>query len=181
MDAAESAFRELGYDSTRVEDIARSAGLTRKTVYNLFLSKEDVAEQVIARNEATSEPLYRGRIENGEDAVALLERILLENAEWCISNPNIATMALVPNKRPGLAPPAGRPSFQRIVRDAIRLGQRQGRFRNDENADFMSMVLLGIYAQAMISILAGHPYDPDQIRRIIRVVVEGIGAGTRPL
>ncbi|RUS63414.1 TetR/AcrR family transcriptional regulator [Pseudorhodobacter sp. E13] len=175
LDAAYAVFGDLGYDATRVADIAKRAGLTRKTVYNLFTSKEALAEDLIARNEAMAEPLYRARIDGGEDALHLLETILLDSAGWCIANPNIAPLALAPKKRPGLAPPEGRPSFQRIVRDTIALGQMQGFVRNDEDADFMSMLLLGIYAQAMITVLAGHPYDPDQIRRIIRLLVQGIG------
>jgi TetR/AcrR family transcriptional regulator of autoinduction and epiphytic fitness len=40
----------------------------------------------------------------------------------------------------------------------------------------MSLVLLGIYAQAMLTALAGGPFRLDEIGWLIRVVVEGIGA-----
>lgn len=43
LDAAEIAFRELGFEGATVHVIAERAGLTRKTVYNLFGSKEDIA------------------------------------------------------------------------------------------------------------------------------------------
>lgn len=175
LNAAEMVFGEVGFEAASVEDIARRAKVTRKTVYNQFTSKEDVAEHLLARNETAVEPLYRARIEAGESAVTLLETILLDSAGWCVANPNLALMALAPVKRPNLEPPADRPSFQGIVRDTIRLGQAQGRIRRDEDADFLSMVLLGIYAQAMITILAGFPYDPKQIIRIIRILLEGIG------
>lgn len=176
LNAAETVFGKLGYDATSVEDIARRAQVTRKTVYNQFASKEDLAEQLLARNEALVEPLYRDRILAGEDAIVLLETILLDSAGWCVANPNLALMALAPVKRPNLDPPEGRPSFQGIVRDTIRLGQAQGRIRPDEDAEFLSMVLLGIFAQAMITVIAGFPYDPRHIRRIVRVLIEGIGA-----
>ncbi|ODT19640.1 MAG: TetR family transcriptional regulator [Mesorhizobium sp. SCN 65-12] len=162
-----------------MEEIATRAGLTRKTVYNLFSSKDEVAVQLIARLEAEPDPLYRARIAANEDVFALLEKVFIDSAGWCLANPSLARLALAPAERPTLEPPAGRPSFQRLVRDVLILGQRQGAIRPDEDPNFMALVLLGIYAQAMLSALAGGLFDESEIRRVIRVVVEGIGARPR--
>ncbi len=175
LDAAELAFRELGFAGASVEDIARRAGLTRKTVYNLFGSKDEIALQLIARVEAGPDPLYRARMAANEDALAVLEKVLLDSAGWCLANPSLARLALAPAERPRLAPPADRPSFQGLVRDLLVLGQRQGVVRTDEDPGFMSLVLLGIYAQAMLTALSGGPFSPDEIGRLIRVVFEGVG------
>ena len=179
LDAAAAAIAEVGYEATTLEMVAARAGLTRKTAYNLFASKADIADHLVARIEAESEPLYRHRIDAGEDARALVEAMLTDSAGWCLRNPRIAILALAPRQRPGLEPPPGRPSFQRIVRDAIRLGQAQGRFRRDETAELLSMILLGIHAQAMISALAGAPIAAPDIARVVRVVGEGLWAGPR--
>lgn len=163
-----------------MEEIARRAGLTRKTLYNLFASKDEIALRLIARMEAGPEQLYRARMEADEPALSLLEKLLVDSAGWCIDNPSLARLALAPADRPTLAPPPGRPSLQGYVRDAMALGQKQGSIRADEDADFMALLLLGIFGQAMLGVLAGAPYDPGQIRRIIRLVVEGIGARSEP-
>ncbi|MBU1304530.1 MAG: TetR/AcrR family transcriptional regulator [Alphaproteobacteria bacterium] len=175
LNAADAAFRELGLDATSVEEIATRAGLTRKTVYNLFASKEDIALQLIARVEA-QDGSYRSRLQAGDDSVALLETVFLDSAQWCLANPTLARLALAPADRPELAPPADRPSFQRLVRDIVALGQSQGVIRRDEDANLLALILLGIYGQAMLSVLAGRPFATADIRRIIRIVVEGIGA-----
>lgn len=47
--------------------------------------------------------------------------------------------------------------------------------RRDEDANYMALVLLGIYGQAMLNSLAGESFDRSQVRRLIRVVIEGIG------
>lgn len=180
LDAADVAFRELGFDNTGMEEIARRAGLTRKTVYNLFSSKEEIALQLIAQVEAESDPAYRARIAANEDVFTQLENVLNDSAGWCLANPSLAWLALAPAERPTLEPPAGRPSFQRLVRDILVLGQRQGKIRTDEDPNFMALVLLGIYGQAMLSALAGFPFGGDDISRLVRVVVEGIGARNRP-
>lgn len=178
LNAAEAAFRELGYAGASVEEIAMRAGLTRKTVYNLFSSKEDIALQLIARVEA-GDQAYRERLASGEDVLSLLETVLLDSAGWCLANPSLARLALAPAERPSLEPPSDRPSFQGLVRDILVLGQQQGVIRRDERPEFMSLVLLGIYGQAMLTALSGGAFSEDDIRRLIRIVVEGIGEPSR--
>lgn len=59
---------------------------------------------------------------------------------------------------------------------ALGFGQQaQGSIRPDEDPNFMALILLGIYAQAMLSVLAGRPFDAEEISRVVRVVVEGVG------
>ena len=174
LDAADQAFRQLGFAQTSIEEIAGRAGLTRKTVYNLFASKEDIAQRLIARAEA-DDAGYRARMAAEEDAVALLELVLLDSARWCLANPSLARLALSPAERPSPAPPPDRPSFQRLVRDILILGQRQRIIRQDEDPDFMALVLLGIFGQAMLTALSAGSFAEHDIRRIIRIVVEGIG------
>lgn len=174
LDAAEGAFREKGFAGTSVEEIATRAGLTRKTVYNLFASKEAIASQLIARVEA-NDGAYRDLMEAGEDVLLLLERVFIDGAGWCLANPSLARLALSPAERPSLEPPPDRPSFQRLVRDVLLLGQRQGVIRRDEDPNFMALVLLGIYGQAALSALARGQFLEDEIRNIIRIVIEGIG------
>jgi AcrR family transcriptional regulator len=175
LDAADAAFREMGVTATSVGEIANRAGLTRKTVYNLFASKEEIALQLIARVEANDGP-YRDRIAAGADVPVLLERVFLDSAYWCMANPSLAKLALAPAERPSLEPPRDRPSFQRLVRDILLLGQSQGVIREDEGADWLALILLGVYGQAMLSVLAGRRFSEDDIRALIRIVVEGIGA-----
>ncbi|WP_082458132.1 TetR/AcrR family transcriptional regulator [Sphingomonas sp. Leaf10] len=178
LDAADAAFRELGFSNAAVEEIAARAGLTRKTVYNLFSSKEEIALQLIARVEAGDET-YRSRINANEDVVKLLESVFLDSAGWCLANPSLARFALAPAERPSLEPPSHRPTFQRLVRDLLVLGQQQGVIRKDDDPNFMSLVLLGIYAQAMLTALSGGPFSNDDVKRLIHIVIDGIGERSR--
>lgn len=174
LDAADAAFREMGFAATSVAAIANRAGLTRKTVYNLFASKDEIASQLIARVEANDAP-YRDRMKAGEDVLRLLEGVFLDSAYWCLANPSLAKLALAPAERPALEPPPDRPSFQRLVRDILVLGQSQGVIRRDDDPNFMALILLGVYGQAMLSVLAGRRFTEGEITRLIRIVVEGIG------
>ena len=177
LDAAETAFRELGFEGATVHVIAERAGLTRKTVYNLFGSKEDIALSLIARAEARDTD-YRERIAEGQHAVTLLEAVLIDSAHWCMANPAVARLALVPAQRPTLEPPSDRPSFQGLVRDILALGQAQGLIRKDEEPEFMALIVLGVYGQAMLNGLQAGVVPEADIRKIVRLVVEGIGGVT---
>jgi AcrR family transcriptional regulator len=174
LEAADQAFRALGFANTSMEEIAVRAGLTRKTLYNLFSSKDEIALTLIARVEATDAG-YRARIAANEDVLPLLAAVFVDSAGWCLANPSLARLALSPAERPSLAPPADRPTFQGLVRDILRLGQQQGVIRSDEDPDFMALLLLGIYGQAMLTALSTGSFSDGEIRRIIRLVVEGIG------
>lgn len=179
LDAAGEAFRELGFAGTSMEEIATRAGLTRKTVYNLFSSKEEIALRLVARVEAGDE-IYRARMQANEDVRELLIWVFLDSAGWCLANPSLARLALAPAERPSLEPPADRPSFQGLVRDILVLGQQQGVIRKDDDPNFMSLVLLGIYGQAMLTALSGGPFSEDDIKHLIRIVIEGIGEQPPP-
>jgi AcrR family transcriptional regulator len=180
LDAADAAFRELGFAETSIEEIAGRAGLTRKTVYNLFRSKEEIALCLIALVEA-QDAGYRVRMAANENVLSLLELVLLDSAGWCLANPSLARLALSPAVRPSLDPPSGRPSFQGLVRDILALGQRQGIIRKDEDPNFMTLVLLGVFGQSMLTALSTGSFSGQEIRRIVRILVEGIGSAAQPL
>lgn len=171
--AADQAFRERGLADTSMEEIAGRAGLTRKTLYNLFSSKDEIALTLIARVEA-GDAGYRARIAANQDMLPLLVAVLLDSAGWCLANPSLARLALSPAQRPSATPP-DRPSFQGLVRDILVLGQQQEVIRRDEDPDFMALLLLGIYGQAMLTALATGRFSEADIRRIVRLVIEGVG------
>lgn len=178
LEAAHSAFLKAGLDQTSMEDIANSAGLTRKTLYNHFASKEDIAYALIAAVEA-DQAGYRARMARGDNAIDLIEHVLVQSAHWCIANPALARLALSPASRPTLAPPADRPSFQGLMRDLVVLGQQQSLIRSDRDAGFMALVLLAVYGQAMLTVLSGASFSEPDIRNLVQIIVQGIGRQER--
>ena len=177
LDAADAAFREKAFGDVTMEEIARRAGLTRMTIYNLFASKEDIAREIVARTEVESDARYRARMNAGESALRLLEDAFLESARWCLANRAIAPLALSgPREGLSMIPPAGRPSFHGLIRDMMILGQRQGALRRDTDAHALAAVLLGAFANLMLYALTGAPFEEIWVAGQLRLIVEGIGA-----
>lgn len=177
LDAADAAFREIGFAGVSMEEIARRAGLTRMTVYNLFATKENVAYWIAARHEAQSIPPYQARIARGEDAIRLLEEAFVDSARWCRANPSIAPIALAgPPGETRMEPPAGRPTFHGLVAELMALGQAQGSIRLDRNATVMAVILLGSFAQVMLFALSHGQIEDSAFAGLVRLSVEGFGA-----
>jgi TetR/AcrR family transcriptional regulator, regulator of autoinduction and epiphytic fitness len=177
LNAAESTFRDMGFGNVSMEEIAQRAGLSRKTIYNLFVSKEEIVAHLVMRVEADADSAYRARMAANENALHALEEVFLSSARWCLANPTIAPLALAGHRDLSASPPSGRPSLQGLVGELLRLGQRQGAIREDEDPDKMAMILLGAYAQMMLYALAGGPFEAERgIKYLLRLVIEGIGA-----
>ena len=181
LDAADVAFRELGFAGVSMDEIARRSGLTRMTVYNLFATKENIALAVVARNEDFTIPRFRHRVAGGENALRLLEEAFLESARWCRENPSIAPIALAgPPSADRMQPPSGRPSFHGLVGEIMLLGQEQGSIREDKSPAIMALVLLGSFAQIMLFALSGGPVEDSWITGLVRLSVEGFGVQGHP-
>src|SRR5580765_7400709 len=52
IEAAEKVFVEMGYGTANVDDIAKRAGMSKKTLYQLFETKESLFAAVIASRRA---------------------------------------------------------------------------------------------------------------------------------
>ena len=55
MSAAAQVFLENGYPGTSVDDIAAAAGVSKRTVYNVFVDKEQLFRAIIGEAIATAE------------------------------------------------------------------------------------------------------------------------------
>lgn len=175
LDAADSAFKELGYDNVSMAEIAQRAGLTRMTVYNLFETKPDIVHAIGYRVAELATLYFQPRIEANEPAQTILRDAFMGSAQWCLDNPTIAPITLMGPRVKQLAPPTVDASFHAIIRDIFLLGQRQGVFRADEDANAMALILLGGYAQLMLFALGGGPFDMSRIDLLLRLSFEGTG------
>lgn len=76
-DVATRMFLEHGFDAVRVADVARACGVTEKTVFNHFRSKEAL---IVDRWDTTTAALVAGLVDPGvapvDAAVAVLEQEL---------------------------------------------------------------------------------------------------------
>ena len=96
IQAAETVFLSQGYGASGMSDIAQHAGMSKKTLYGLFDSKESLFAAVIAARRETVEPaLAAGSACDVPDIVQILCRYLASFVRFVIAPRQIALYRLV--------------------------------------------------------------------------------------
>ena len=181
LDAAIIEFEAEGFDGASMEKIAKRAGLTRSTLYNLFSSKEDIAETIIGEAVGVWDAEIRQRLAEGSDALELIVDVLQRNADGCLAYPRIAiSVSFAPQRHAPSASSGQRPSFRRLVADLVEAAQAERRLRADLPAEVLMLIIMGLYIQFMIhQIVNGGPMPPEAIPQLVRTICEGIGPQER--
>jgi TetR/AcrR family transcriptional repressor of mexJK operon len=87
MAAAAQVFLEQGYPGTSVDDIAVAAGVSKRTVYNVFVDKEQLFRAIIGAAIATAEQFSAGlaaTTAQATDAAAALTTLARELAAFVL-------------------------------------------------------------------------------------------------
>jgi TetR/AcrR family transcriptional repressor of mexJK operon len=92
LSAAEAVFLDKGYVSTTMADIAHAAGMSKKTIYQVFDSKKELFDALIMDRLA----VLRIQPEDaGRPAAAVLGNVLLDMARFVLSPKQIALTRLI--------------------------------------------------------------------------------------
>ncbi|MBB5873552.1 AcrR family transcriptional regulator [Allocatelliglobosispora scoriae] len=152
-DTATEMFLERGFDAVRVADVARACGVSEKTVFNYFPTKESL---VLDRWDTTREALLSGLDEPDGSPVAavlrILDRELAQIMGWlgAQEDPVGAARAMLRFGELMRATPSLR-AHQRDVADeltaaaAARLAERAGVEADDPQPQIAAIALLGLW------------------------------------
>jgi AcrR family transcriptional regulator len=77
--AFEKSFRHYGFKKTTVDEIALEIGVSKKTIYQHFRSKEDIFRFIISRKAQQRLEMVEDEIENIESAWGKLEKMITIN------------------------------------------------------------------------------------------------------
>lgn len=75
MDAAQRLFLERGFGSVSMDELAEAAGLSRRTLYNQFSSKEEIFREMLLRASRQLESAFPPGIETRGEVEEVLRRI----------------------------------------------------------------------------------------------------------
>jgi Transcriptional regulator len=76
IDAAERIFYENGFEEASMDEIAKAAEFTKRTVYQYFTGKEDLYFAVVLKGFRQMEAFIAGRITDDQTGFEKLERIV---------------------------------------------------------------------------------------------------------
>src|ERR1043166_5083319 len=99
-DKAMALFAKRGFDKVTVAEVAESAGVSEKTVFNYFPTKEDLFYDEVPQRSAAMVEAVRNR-RPGESIAAALERLQSRNCDR-LRSPGFATFARIIEEAPAL-------------------------------------------------------------------------------
>jgi AcrR family transcriptional regulator len=189
LEAALDAFARHGFHATRLETIARAAGVSKGTVYTYFENKEDLLRKAIEHRQETHKAGVEAELGNfrgsAEDKLRLfLERLWakamtedwgrvhkLMHGEIADEAPELYRLWI----RNGLL------RGWRLMAGILAEGQAAGEFRADADAEALARFFLsGLMTQAFHRIHMGiGKLDAFPIDRIYAAGVDALLAGIR--
>ena len=185
QEIAETAMRlfvKRGFDHVTVAEVAEAAGVSEKTVFNYFPTKEDLFfDEVPARQAAAVDAIRERR--PGESIVAALRRL---QARECprLCSPGFATFARIIEESPALQAKelAVMASFSDVLAAAIRSELRAHEVDARIAANVLVSVHWQLFRNARAQALEGR-HGPGAVRslrrdldRAYRLLEHGLGA-----
>ena len=148
LQAAVAEFRQAGYEATSMDRVAASAGVSKRTVYNHFPSKEalfaQILQQLLESSLASPELAYRSDRPLRPQLLELVQQKLrLLHDEDFIDLARVAIAAVIPSPERAQAMFARMGDKEEGLTVWIRAAAADGRLNTDDPS-FASMLLQGM-------------------------------------
>ena len=192
LEAALACFSEKGFAATRMEDIARRAGISKGTIYLYFDSKESVFKALAQRVVGSRVGEIAQLIERFEGSTPDLLRQVLNFVGMVVSTGDVAVLPRMVLAEAGNFPELAKHWRSEVVdrglanwESVIRRGQDRGEFRSipPEHAARLCMAPLIIVAlwRSVFGRYDTAPYDyQGLIDSHIDVLLRGLSAEPKP-
>jgi AcrR family transcriptional regulator len=189
IEAAEQIFLELGYSAASMDDIARLAGMSKKTLYRLFETKESLFAAVIAARRASlNATIDAVNCPDIETASEVLRRYLGAIARFVLAPRQAALYRLViaeAQRAPELAQAfycAGPNKARTPLTEWFELQNHRGILRVPDPQSAASMLFSMVIGDLQMRLLIGEirATDDNAIDRRVECAVEFFLKGALP-
>jgi AcrR family transcriptional regulator len=94
LEAAEQVFAERGFESAKLQDISRQAGVSMGTIYAVFAGKDELFRAILDWRGRELLQVARTGVEGNGDARAALERLIEGYIDYFLAHPHFLRMHL---------------------------------------------------------------------------------------
>jgi AcrR family transcriptional regulator len=183
LQAAVRVFAAQGYESSRVGDIAKEAGVAYGLVYHYYGSKEAVLEAVFREAWGRLLAAVAMAEQTGETApeqLSLVVKIVLR--AWRDDPDLVRLLVREITRNPHIQDELDEigQAFQSLQK-IVERGQEQGTFRRDVDAQIAAWMLYGALEEVLTGwVLRQLPDDPGAVATAEREVIATMVGGLRP-
>jgi len=177
--AAIDAFSKYGFDRTRMDDVAKTADLSKGTIYLHFKSKEDLFYAICENNLAEAKQQISTMFAKKEDLVSEIERFYDVFRNKKTANERVFFETIAESARNAELRKALYKQRMNIFETAIgwvNLQIERGFFRKNIDANAIALGLVSLYDGLTINKLLGvsEDYNKKAWVETIRAIIIGI-------
>jgi TetR/AcrR family transcriptional regulator, repressor for uid operon len=177
--AAIDAFSKYGFDRTRMDDVAKTADLSKGTIYLHFKSKEDLFYAICENNLAEAKQQISTMFANKEDLVSEIERFYDVFRNKKTANERVFFETIAESARNAELRKALYKQRMNIFETAIgwvNLQIERGFFRKNIDANAIAVGLVSLYDGLTVNKLLGvsEDYNKKAWVETIRAIIIGI-------
>jgi len=179
--AAIKIFSQKGFFSSKVSEIARSAGVADGTIYLYFKNKDDLLISLFEEKMAEVVADVREQVAAGDGALSRL-RIFIENhMSLLVREAGLIEVLQVElrqsNKFMKEYVPVKFLEYLDVISEILELGKREGTFRQDLNVTVARRAVFGALDEMALAYVLSRKrkYNPaDAAAEIYRIFAEGL-------
>jgi TetR/AcrR family transcriptional repressor of uid operon len=177
--AAIDAFSKYGFDRTRMDDVAKTADLSKGTIYLHFKSKEDLFYAICENNLAEAKQQISIMFAKNEDLVSQIERFYEVFRKKKTANERVFFETIAESARNAELRKALYKQRMNIFETAVgwvNLQIERGFFRKNIDANAIAVGLVSLYDGLTVNKLLGvsEDYNKKAWVETIRAIIIGI-------
>jgi len=184
--AAIKIFSHKGFFSSKVSEIARSAGVADGTIYLYFKNKDDLLISLFEEKMAEVVADVRERVASGEGALARLKIFIENHMSLLVREAGLIEVLQVElrqsNKFMKEYVPVKFLEYLDVISEILEQGIREGVFRQELNVAVARRAVFGALDEIALAYVLSRKrkYDPvDAASEIYRIFAEGFCRGVR--
>ena len=184
IDTARALFKKSGFKKTTMEDIARSMGKAKSSLYYYYSSKEDIFEAVLyAEMDELLKQIHLAisKATSSKEKLTVYCRCRLEKLnQLCnLSDALKSEIAELDCVMTDLKPQFDTTPVE-LVKTILEEGVRNGEFKkiNDDNIELVAYLMVSSFRGLAVPLMVSQNRSPRldlQIDSIVDIMVEGIG------
>ncbi len=177
MDSALRLFAEQGYDTVRIQDVARAAGVSRATFYNHFSEREEILgalfERLLSTNGSTD-----GTVPDTLPPLQQITEVATDAVRRMVTRPELARFLYsLPVRHESLLKPEEEttPIVFRKIHRLLEAAAARAELRDDVPIDLMCVHVHTALETAMRAWAEGRVDDPvTRVRALVDLALHGV-------
>ncbi|MGH9647701.1 MAG: TetR/AcrR family transcriptional regulator, partial [Bryobacteraceae bacterium] len=174
IEAAVGLFSRKGYAATSTREVAKILGIQKATLYYHVESKEDLLFAICQSALTQIRNEVEATIRDSQDPLERTQTLICIHIESLLRDAaqhstTFTEMHALSEERFAQIMQL-RDAYENMVRSVLQQAQDAGVLRQDIEAKYLSLALLGIMNRAMVWYRRGGPLSPNQIGRLFSVL-----------